>query len=270
MAYETAREAGTDLTVTTRDGVMQVQLNRPAVLNALTLAMRRQLGETFSRAAADDAVRSIVLSGAGSGFCSGADVKELAAVQDEEALSERFEVGNRAIAAVWNCPKPVVALVHGVVAGIACALVAACDFVVGTPQARFVPAFLSLGLGPDGGASYLLAERLGRARTKAILLSGEPVSADEAYRWGLIDRLVEPERAAAVVAELTSTLAGYSASAVAATKRLVCEVRTLNEAQEREQREQIRLVADPAHLAAREGLFGHSAPGGTSLWPAIR
>jgi 2-(1,2-epoxy-1,2-dihydrophenyl)acetyl-CoA isomerase len=267
MADATARDAGRDVTVSTTDGVMQVMLNRPAVLNALTVAMRRRLAQAFGQAAADDAVRSIVLTGAGRGFCSGADVKELAAADGDEAIRERFEAGNQAIAAVWDCPKPVVALVHGVAAGIACALVAACDFVVGTPQARFVPAFVSLGLGPDGGASYLLAQRIGRARTKAILLSGAPISADEAYRWGLIDRLVEPELAAMVVAEWTSTLAGYSASAVAATKRLVCEARSLDEAQEREQCEQIRLIGDPEHLAARERLAARLAPRAAGACP---
>jgi enoyl-CoA hydratase/carnithine racemase len=251
-----------DVQVSTTDGVMRVELNRPAVLNALTVAMRGHLAETFTRAADDDDVRSIVLTGAGRAFCGGADVKELATVDDDDALRARFEAGNRAIAAVWDCPKPVVAFVHGVAAGIACALVAACDFVVGTPQARFVPAFVPLGLGPDGGASYLLAQRMGRARTKAILLSGAPVSAEEAYRWGLIDRLVEPEQAAAVTAEWTSTLAGYSPAAIAATKKLVCEVASLHEAQEREQREQIRLIGEPAHRAARERFTGSSAPRG--------
>jgi enoyl-CoA hydratase/carnithine racemase len=258
VADANARETGPDLKVSTDGGVMQVTLNRPAVLNALTVAMRWQLAEAFSRAADDETVRSVVLTGAGPGFCSGADVKELAAADDDRALTERFEAGNRAIAAVWNCRKPVVAVVHGVAAGMACALVAACDFVVGTPRARFVPAFVPLGLGPDAGASFLLAERMGRARTKAILLSGAPVSADEAYRWGLIDRLVEPEQVAAAVAELTSTLAGYSASALATTKQLVCEVRSLDEAQERESREQIRLIGDPAHLAARQRLITRS------------
>ncbi|MGH6954420.1 MAG: enoyl-CoA hydratase-related protein, partial [Alphaproteobacteria bacterium] len=176
------------------DGVATVTLARPDKLNAIDRAMREDLRRALREAARDDAVRALILTGAGRAFSAGQDVGESVMDAGDDGrgigrlLSEDY---NRIILALATLEKPVVAAVNGVAAGMGVSLVLASDIAIAARSARFIQAFIGLGLGPDGGASFFLPRAAGRARAAAQLMLGDPVSAEEAAAWGMIWRVVD-------------------------------------------------------------------------------
>jgi len=174
-------------------GVLELVLNRPDKLNAFTPEMHVALRAQFDRAAQDSAVRAVLLTGAGRGFCAGQDLGD----RDPRRGGPRPDLGatigtyyNPLIRAIRALPKPVVAAVNGVAAGAGANIALACDIVLASDKARFVQSFAKLGLVPDAGGSWSLPRLLGEARAKALALTGEPLSATQAAEWGLIWRAV--------------------------------------------------------------------------------
>ncbi len=202
-----------------RDGILTITLDRPDSLNALNGTMRRELLTAFKAAGRDDAVRAVVLTGAGRGFCSGADLRGGASEREfRRVITTEY---NPLILAIRSLPKPVIAAVNGVAAGAGVSLALACDLVYAAEGARFVLAFVRIGLVPDSGVTRTLVRALGRHRAAGLIFSGEPISAGEAQQAGLVNAVVAPDRLAAHVADVAAKLAAGPTRAIGYAKRLI-------------------------------------------------
>jgi 2-(1,2-epoxy-1,2-dihydrophenyl)acetyl-CoA isomerase len=209
------------VTLERRGRELRITLNRPDALNAWD----KQLGIDLLaavREASDDAVRAVVVTGAGRAFSSGADLRAgFDATPEghpdvETALRDRY---HPIIAGLRELPKPVVAAVNGPAVGIGCSLALACDLIVARESAYFLLAFVNIGLVPDGGSSLLLPERIGLARATEMAMLGERIGARQALEWGLINRVTADEDLDAVVDELAARLAAGPTRAYAGIKR---------------------------------------------------
>jgi len=177
------------------DGVAELTLNRPERLNAWNEQFGTELRSAILEDAADPAVRAVLITGAGRGFSSGADLKEMLergasgepAPDVGELLRERY---HPIITGIRELPKPVVAAVNGPAVGIGCSLALACDLIWAAESAIFGLAFVNIGLVPDGGSTFLVPAAAGKARALEMALLGDPVPAVQALEWGLINRVV--------------------------------------------------------------------------------
>jgi 2-(1,2-epoxy-1,2-dihydrophenyl)acetyl-CoA isomerase len=206
-----------EVEVSRREAVLTIILNRPDVLNAFDDAMHDAFTAALAQAG-DDAVRAVVITGAGRGFCVGQDVS---ALTDPEAIGEllrRRYTPN--ILALRALRKPVIAAVNGAAAGAGLALASACDVRICARSAVFVPAFVSIGLVPDSGATYFLTRILGPARALGWMASGRRLSGEEALAWGLVSELVEPDDLAGRAAALADELATLPTAAIGLHKQL--------------------------------------------------
>ncbi|WP_128375079.1 enoyl-CoA hydratase/isomerase family protein [Streptomyces cavernae] len=209
---------------TTDNAVSWITLNRPETLNAITPDQRERLIQLFSEASADPAVRAVVLTATGRGFCAGADLRGTAVQAERVAgdVARTIRLGaQRLVAAVLDCEKPVVAAVNGTAAGIGAHLALACDLVIAAEEARFIEVFVRRGLVPDGGGAYLLPRLVGPQRAKELMFFGDALSAADAERLGLVNRVVpagELEKTARAWAE---RLAAGPTRTLALTKQLV-------------------------------------------------
>jgi 2-(1,2-epoxy-1,2-dihydrophenyl)acetyl-CoA isomerase len=204
-----------------RDGVLAVTLNRPEALNAWNPALGRGLLAALEQAA-EPLVRAVVLTGRGRAFSAGADLKagfETAGGGAPDVLTPLREIYHPVIAGIRELPKPVVAAVNGVAAGIGCSLALAADLVLAADGAAFLLAFVNIGLAPDGGSSFLVPERIGWARAAEMALLGERVGADQALAWGLVNRVVPADVLPEEAAALGARLAAGAGRAQAAVKR---------------------------------------------------
>src|SRR5437763_13921190 len=167
---------------------MTIALNRPDVLNAFTTAMHKALGAALKEAR-DPAVRAVVLTGAGRGFCVGQDLTEFreAAGDIEGRLRNTY---HPTILGLRRLEKPVIAAVNGAAAGAGFSLALACDLRLAADSATFVPAFINIGLVPDSGGSFFATRLLGYARAFEWLTTGRRLSAAEAHAWGLVSEVV--------------------------------------------------------------------------------
>ncbi len=214
-----------------RDGaVATIVLNRPDALNALNDDLGIGLRDAVLAVAEDPEVRAVVLTGAGRAFCAGADLKGKRTVTAEgypdlgRRIRERYVP---LILALREMPKPVIAAVNGPAIGMGCSIAVACDLIVLAQSAFLQLSFAKLGLGPDGGVSQLLPERIGYARASEMLLLGERVDADMALRWGLANRVHPDGELTEKVGALASRLAAGAPAGLAATKRLQSEAGAL-------------------------------------------
>ncbi len=203
-----------------RDGaVLTILLNRPEVLNALNAPMQEALLGALRAARAPD-VRAVVLTGAGRGFCVGQDLAEVRG-GDGPGLGERLRRHyHRNVLALRALAKPVLAALNGPAAGAGLSLACACDLRIASSGARLVPAFVSIGLVPDSGATFFLSRLLGPARAFEWMARGRPLSAAEALDWGLVSEVVEPQELPGRAAALAAELAELPTAAVARHKRL--------------------------------------------------
>jgi len=202
------------------DGVATIVMARPDSLNSLTVEVKLSLLGAFQQAASDDAVRAVVLTGEGRGFCVGQDLKEHAdalAAGDTD-LSTVEEHYNPLIEAIAGTPKPVIAAVNGPAAGAGASLAFACDIRIAADTASFLMAFAKVGLGPDSGASWLLPRLIGHGRATAMMMLAEPVAASQALEMGLVSAVVPAADLPSVVDALASKLAQGPTVAYAAIK----------------------------------------------------
>jgi 2-(1,2-epoxy-1,2-dihydrophenyl)acetyl-CoA isomerase len=209
----------------TVDGqVSYITLDRPEVLNALTPGQRDLLVELLAQASADPDVRAVVLTGTGRGFCAGADLRGTSGTGARVAgdVARTLRLGaQRLIAAVLDCEKPVIAAVNGTAAGLGAHLAFACDLVLAAESAKFIEVFVRRGLVPDGGGAYLLPRLIGPQRAKELMFFGEALTAREAERLGLVNRVVEDEELTKTAREWAGRLATGPTRALALTKQLV-------------------------------------------------
>ncbi|WP_059020787.1 enoyl-CoA hydratase-related protein [Mycobacterium sp. M26] len=209
------------------DGAVRtVTLNRPDVRNAIDIPLRIELADALEAADADDTVRVIILTGAGSTFCSGGDISTMRVLGETEAM-ERVQLAQRVIRAIWNTPKPVIAAVEGAAFGAGAALAAACDRVIAARDTRFATTFTNVGLAGDMGTYATLPRRIGVARTRQMLLLPEPFTAEAAEQWGLVDVTTEPGGALAAARADAARLAAGPAQAYGAIKTLLALTPTM-------------------------------------------
>jgi 2-(1,2-epoxy-1,2-dihydrophenyl)acetyl-CoA isomerase len=177
-------------------GVMTLTLNRPERLNALNGALIEALSAGIGRAGADPQCRAVLITGAGRGFCAGADLanRAFAPGQARPDLGQSLEKGvNPLIRAIRNLPKPVVCAVNGPAAGAGANIALACDIVLAGRSAQFLQAFARVGLIPDAGGTFILPRLVGEARARALMMLAEPIGAEEAQASGMIYRVVDDE-----------------------------------------------------------------------------
>jgi 2-(1,2-epoxy-1,2-dihydrophenyl)acetyl-CoA isomerase len=194
-------------------------------MNAIGALTRQQLGEAIKQAERDDAVRVVVLTGSGRAFCSGADVTEMVA---GAGMRTPEDVGNvlrneymPMLTRLRTMPKPVIAAMNGPAVGIGASYALACDIRIATPEAYLMEAFVNIGLAPDGGVSWLLPRLAGTGVAYEMFFTGKPLSAADAHRLGVINRIVPADRLEAEVRELAAQLAAQPRQAMAAAKRAV-------------------------------------------------
>ncbi|WP_412103897.1 enoyl-CoA hydratase/isomerase family protein [Streptomyces californicus] len=206
-------------------GVSWITLDRPEAMNALTRDQRERVIALLAETSADPAVRAVVLTATGRGFCAGADLRGAPAPARERVagdVARTIRLGaQRLIAAVLDCEKPVIAAVNGTAAGIGAHLAFACDLVLAADTAVFIEVFVRRGLVPDGGGAYLLPRLVGPHRAKELMFFGDALPAAEAERIGLVNRTVPPEELAALAGEWAGRLAAGPTRALALTKQLV-------------------------------------------------
>src|SRR5947199_8386361 len=182
---------GYDTVIWEQDGgVGRLTLNRPDSLNAWTAEFGQELKQVIEGDAADPSVRAVLITGAGRGFSSGADLKAGFDPHPDDGMpdvkKELHEVYHPAIASIRRLPKPVVACVNGPAVGIGCSLALACDLVLAAESAFFGLAFANIGLMPDGGSTLFVPAAVGKARGVQLAVLGERVNSQQALDWGLV------------------------------------------------------------------------------------
>ena len=213
-----------------RGAVALVTLNRPQALNSFTRQMHHDLWAALDKAEADSKIRALVITGAGRGFCAGADLSEFDFAPGPD-LVKRADPGpvidqafNPTARRLQNLRMPTIAAVNGVAAGAGASLAMCCDIAIASPAASFIQAFSKIGLIPDAGGSWLLVERLGMARAMALAMTGDKLSADKAKEWGLIWDVAEDSVAAALA--FAERLAVMPTKALVATRQLLRDAGT--------------------------------------------
>ena len=217
MDYETVQ-------VERRGGELRITLNRPDTMNAWNEQFGLDLLDAVNTVSDDKAIRAVLITGAGRGFSSGADLKEQRGAGEGGLpdLSARLkEVYHPIIAGLRDLPKPVIAAVNGPAVGIGCSLALAADLVVAAESAYFLLAFVNIGLVPDGGSTAFLPARIGYARAAEMAMLGERVPARQALEWGLINSVVPDDRLEAEARDLLERLANGPTRSYAGSKRLL-------------------------------------------------
>lgn len=204
--------------------VAVITLNRPERLNALSGGLLRDLQEALKQADADDRVGAILLTGSGRGFSSGADLADPNDMPLDgngkldlgKALQERY---NPIVKHMRGMAKPVIGAANGIAAGAGCSLVLACDITLAARSAKFLLAFVNIGLIPDAGATWFLPQRVGSQRALGMSLLGEKLPAEEAKQWGLIWDVVDDEVLQETALQMAEKLANGPAQAIARIKK---------------------------------------------------
>lgn len=214
------------LTVDRKDTVALITLNRPDKLNALNRGLQLEMVQVCQELQEDDGVRVIVWTGAGRGFCSGADLTGARPTGEPERQprSQRLDefgwVGAQAVS-VYRLGKPTIAAVNGVAAGAGMSLALACDLRVGSENTRFKTVFIERSLSPDSGMSFFLPRIVGYSRAADLIYTSRAVDAEEAHRIGLLDRLFPAEKLIDEALALAAQIAFWPPVAMQSAKRVL-------------------------------------------------
>jgi 2-(1,2-epoxy-1,2-dihydrophenyl)acetyl-CoA isomerase len=247
-------------------GVTTLTLNRPESMNSLSAELKEALLAALAEAAADPAVRAVVLTGSGRGFCAGQDLAEhaelLAGGGPNSALDTVRAHYSPIALALAGLPKPVIAAVNGTAAGAGASLAFACDLRVVSTEAKFLLAFANVGLGLDTGASWTLPRLVGAGRALELSLLAQPFGADVAQQYGLVTALVEPDQVLAVAQAQAARLAAGPSVAYAAIKQAIgfSATHDLAESLENEAVQQAIAGAAQDHAAAVAAFLDHRKP----------
>jgi 2-(1,2-epoxy-1,2-dihydrophenyl)acetyl-CoA isomerase len=259
-----------EVEITRAGAVLTITLNRPDVLNALNRAVHAGIAAGLEEAK-DPAIRAVVITGAGRGFCVGQDLQEFSTGAGDVAQNLRDNY-HRNVLAIRALEKPVIAAVNGAAAGAGLSLALACDARIAADSASFVPAFIKIGLVPDSGGTWLVRRLLGAARAFEWLTTGRRVDAAEALAWGLVNEVVPADELQRRGQEVAELFAAMPTRAVWHTKRLldVAENATFEQQLELEAQTQSELTKTPdftegvaAFLEKRDPQF----TGAGAVWP---
>lgn len=241
------------------DGVGWLTITRPRVLNAIDPKMLDEFTHHFSVSAMEDDVRVVVLTGQGKTFSTGGDLNVMReSMGNADEVRTRLRHGlERAVTALWDLEKPVVACVNGTAFGAGMNLALACDLVIASREAQFQQTFIKVGLGPDTGGSWLLPRLVGMHKAKELLFFGDTLSAQDAHALGIVNHVVEHEDLVPWTTEYAKRLAKTSTKALGLTKRAVNRSFTssLKEALEAEAHMQAQLTTTKEHQAAVMAFF---------------
>jgi len=252
--------------VETREGsVLTLRLNRPERLNALDPELGQALAASVERAASDPSVRAVILTGAGRAFCAGGDLGAIRALRDAgrtRELEPLLRAGTKLILTLRTMEKPVIAAVNGPAAGAGMNVALACDYRIASEQATFGQNFAKVGLFPDYGGTYLLPRLAGESRAAWMFFTGDMISAQEAMRIGVVDRVVAPERVMPEACELAAQFAASPPMVVGAVKRVLFgpEKAKLERALELEAEQQMRCFGSEDCTEGIRAFFEKRAP----------
>jgi len=209
------------------EGVATVTLSRPDKRNAMSDEMRTQFIETLESVAADKAIRALVLTGAGKGFCAGGDIagmeRRMQAPTGEIGFNgwHRQQRVHHAQSLLCTMPKPTIAAVNGAASGLGADTALACDFIIASPWATFTWSYIARGIIPDGGGMYFLPRRVGLSKAKELIFSGRKVDVDEAVALGIADRKTGADTLVADAQAWARELSRGSATALALSKTIL-------------------------------------------------
>lgn len=239
------------------DSVLLVTLNRPEVLNAVDGSMVEAMAAAW-RVASDPDVRAVVVTGAGRGFCAGADLKSSRPSNGELATAGLRHTYNPVMSTLAALDKPVIAAVNGATAGFGVSIACAADIRIAARNASFVPAFVDIGLVPDGGGTYFITRLLGYAAAFEWLTSGRRLSAEDALARGLVGEVVPEDDLVPRALQVATTVADKPGRAVALTKQLLAQAARahLAEQLDEEARAQEAALAAPGRAEARADVAG--------------
>ena len=217
MAFET-------ILFSIESGAARLTLNRPERLNSFTVKMHEEIAEALISIEAEPSVRTLLITGAGRGFCAGQDLSDRAVAPDGappdlgESVEKRY---NPLIRRLTNLPMPVICAVNGVAAGAGASLAFASDIVIAAKSAKFIMSFANIGLVPDSGSSWALPRLAGQARALGLALTGDPLPAETAAEWGIIWRCVDDDKLAGDADAMIARFANAPTRGLAETKKLI-------------------------------------------------
>jgi enoyl-CoA hydratase/carnithine racemase len=215
MGYQT-------LIMEKKNGIAKITLNRPEALNALNKKLSEEIGLAIEDAGKDETIRVVVITGAGRAFCAGGDLKDLPLTPGNPVTSkETLEGWHKALIGIRRMEKPVIAAVNGVAIGGGMDLALMCDMRIASENARFGEAYVRIGGVPDGGGTYLLPRLVGAAKACELLFTGDIISAQEAERLGLVNKVVPVDKLESTAAELAGKIAGGAPMSLSLIKRAI-------------------------------------------------
>ncbi|AEI76401.1 enoyl-CoA hydratase PaaG [Cupriavidus necator N-1] len=215
------------------DSTLVLTISNPEARNALHPDIYAASQQALDQAAADDSVRAVIITGADGIFCAGGNLNRLLGnrSQPQEVQAASIALLNGWVESLHAFPKPIIAAVEGAAAGAGFSVVLACDFVVAASNAKFVMAYVSVGLTPDGGGSYEIARALPRPLASELMMEGKPVDAARLAQFGLVNRVTEPGQALDEALRLAAGLARQSPHAVGRIKDLINHAATASRAE---------------------------------------
>ena len=207
-----------------KEGVAIITLNRPDKLNSVKLTQLKELIIRLNEYEQDDKVRSILITGTGRGFCTGADLGGGGGREDANTpmgMKLSTHIYSRVSFTIASIEKPVIAAVNGIAAGFGCNLALSCDIIYAAQDARFIQIFVKRGMSPDGGGTFFLPRLIGLAKAKEIFFTGDPVGADEALALGMINKVVSNEQLMADTFEFARRMAKAPTRSIGMIKHLL-------------------------------------------------
>ena len=217
MSFET-------ILYTIENSILTITLNRPDKLNAMTPLLLHELKEAFEQANSDQTVRVVILTGAGRGFCAGADLAAASQLMMSEGFSYEENLNatyNPLILTMQNLQKPIIAAVNGVAAGAGMSLTLACDIRIAAESASFLQAFVKIGLVPDSGSTWMLPRLIGMTKALELMLTGQRVSAAEAFDMKLVNQVVADDEFGATVQQMAQMFANAPTKTLGLIKQAV-------------------------------------------------
>lgn len=204
-----------------KDKVATITLNRPDVFNAFNNELSFELQDALKEAEKNKDARVVVITGAGKAFCSGQDLKAISGIEKRSFIESLHKRYNPIIRAIRNMPKPVLCRLNGVAAGAGCSLALACDMIIAAENASLIEVFINVGLVLDSGSSYFLPRLVGSAKAFELATMGTKVSAEEAMKLGMVNKVVKAEELDTEVKKITDYYANAPTKAIALLKKML-------------------------------------------------